>query len=434
MIFHQFANIFKLSSEATQSYMERCFTVAIENKSFLELDFNVVSKLLASSELFVTSEREVLDAAYRWLSRDFGERGKFGARLLLKVRLRLLFSRDLKIIESSSLSSSENSRCHAMLKKAFESNELGATRKSRYCSQKSFGVLVCGGCLKTDHGMHRYDNPFNMKQFSFEPDLNCVRVHPSTNKNRKAFEAVYLKGDVYVFAGNPIYKYSCGDRDMSIEKYSLATESWAGVAVMGDRRRNYCVCAFVDKILLFGGFCWNERQWDRPCLRLNTTTRQLEEVSPMARFGRKEAACAVFEERIVVCGGAGGSGRCVNWADSYDVYEDAWTPMPDMVVERKCHKLVAVESKLFVIGGRFFTCEVYDGMSKKFVELRCPFPMERCQALSVGSKIFVFGSYTWVGSASYDFKEDKWSEESRDEITGAVLDFSCVKLPFYRQN
>ena len=54
-----------------------------------------------------------------------------------------------------------------------------------------------------------------------------------------------------------------------------------------------------------------------------------------------------------------GGPRRVKRAHGSDACEDAWTPMPDMVVERKGHRLVAVGSKLSVIIV-MFACAAYD--------------------------------------------------------------------------
>ena len=55
---YQFGNLFNLPrlQNLTLSYIERCFTIVSNNKSLLELEFSCISKILASSELLITSE------------------------------------------------------------------------------------------------------------------------------------------------------------------------------------------------------------------------------------------------------------------------------------------------------------------------------------------------------------------------------------------
>ena len=50
---YHFSNLFNLPSlkNLTLSYIERCFTIVSDNKSFLELEHNLISEVIRSSEL-----------------------------------------------------------------------------------------------------------------------------------------------------------------------------------------------------------------------------------------------------------------------------------------------------------------------------------------------------------------------------------------------
>ena len=196
LTFHQLASLFNLSGllKATQSYVERCFAIIAETESLSELDFALVLKILASSELYVTTEREVLEAAKKWLRHNIAERSKFGAKLMQKVRLCLLSDKDSLLSECGSLF--ENSEMYDLLDEAYKSCKLNC--ESRYCSQTSFGVLVCGGLP----WYHRRNPIENVKQYSL-PGLNLVRALPPMIHNEQMLEAtgICLKGDLYVFAG-----------------------------------------------------------------------------------------------------------------------------------------------------------------------------------------------------------------------------------------
>ena len=65
------------------SYMERSFAKVAGNENFLHLDFTLVKRILSSSELDITSEAQVLNAADAWVSYDYDERSKFSKHLLL---------------------------------------------------------------------------------------------------------------------------------------------------------------------------------------------------------------------------------------------------------------------------------------------------------------------------------------------------------------
>ena len=63
--YYQLAKLYKLKdlAQVALNYIERCFTMVVESKNFLELDYSIVGKILGSSELNVYSEIEVFSAA-----------------------------------------------------------------------------------------------------------------------------------------------------------------------------------------------------------------------------------------------------------------------------------------------------------------------------------------------------------------------------------
>ena len=110
-MFLQLAKLFKVSSlsETALCYTECCFAKVSETQNFLELHFNLVAKILASSELSVHSELEVFNAANNWLTNNSEERSKFAKQLLLHVRLPFLSNPTLKyILDTTSLFSIDN--------------------------------------------------------------------------------------------------------------------------------------------------------------------------------------------------------------------------------------------------------------------------------------------------------------------------------------
>ena len=98
VLFYQLASKFNLTDLhfTVFRYIERCFSMIVETESFLELDFNTVSKILASSSLQIDSEVEIYNTSNEWLSYKIEERSKFAKQLLLRVRLNLLSDQCLK--------------------------------------------------------------------------------------------------------------------------------------------------------------------------------------------------------------------------------------------------------------------------------------------------------------------------------------------------
>ena len=103
------------------------------------------------------------------------------------------------------------------------------------------------------------------------------------------------------------------------------------------------------------------------------------------------AACAVFNGKIVVAGGIDIKYKRLKSVQSYDVVADKWSPMPNMINCRSNHRLVAVRNKLFVIGsGKHF--EILDDTCKMFVGLKSRFYncTNMINAISIGSVINIF--------------------------------------------
>ena len=84
VMYYQFVNTFKQLkiSRVLLRYIDCCFTTICKTNNFLELDFSSVSKILASSELNITSELEVYHAANMWVGYDLEKRSKFAKDIL----------------------------------------------------------------------------------------------------------------------------------------------------------------------------------------------------------------------------------------------------------------------------------------------------------------------------------------------------------------
>ena len=167
--------------------------------------------------------------------------------------------------------------------------------RSRYCNQKYFKLLVCGG----------FDSKVSMPCSSISCiDVNKVgnlEAYPSFNTGRFSSKVVYLKGEVYVFGGWNNEGYIV----KSIEKYSISSKTWSQIGEINSNRKYFCVCAFMNKIFVIGGKKDGVRT--SSCSQFDTSDCSWKEVATMNE-ARSNAACAVFEERIVVSGGCNNHG------------------------------------------------------------------------------------------------------------------------------
>ena len=229
-------------------------------------------------------------------------------------------------------------------------------------------------------------------------------------------KVVYLKGDIYVFCG----------RIKSVDKYSLTSKKWSQVAEMYDNRKFFCACPFMDKIFIIGGN--KDGVKTSSCLQFDTIDYSWKEVAKVNE-ARSNAACAVFEGRIVVSGGWNNNWNVLSSVESYDVLPNKWSTMQQMNSGKHDHSLVVVKNKLFVISKRENDCEVYDNICKKFITIKSPqFDFSsRISAYSIENKIYALQDKC-SKVITYDTKKNEWSEESC-EVTKNLWWFSSVKVP-----
>ena len=206
--------------------------------------------------------------------------------------------------------------------------------------------LICGG------------HDLRLKEVSSKVKLidgscvNNVKYITPMNHCRSTFEAVCLKGEVYVFGG----RNNANNLVKSVERYSFSTNIWKNNSNMFDERKNFCVCAFMNKIYIFGGLYIQNLEVIDSCLQFDTKDNNLKTVSEMLET-RCNAACVVFQGNAVVSGGINNDEHKLNTVESYDVFADKWSSMPNMLKNKYLHNSVVIKDKLFVINIEFINIQ-----------------------------------------------------------------------------
>ena len=430
LVIYYSSKIFKLSilTNASMNLIERCFPLVANCNNLIELDFFSLIKILSSSELNIDSELQVFNAADSWLSHDITERSKFAKELLSEVRLSLLSIPLLKQISEKNSSFSISNECKNMIKDVLinkeQLNPFSCNITSRYCNQTNFNILVCGGRSYQIQKDSKDVQLFDAKK------LHEAKILPQIKQSRSFFEAVCIKGEIFLFGGIN-YGYNVV---RSIEKYSPVTNTWQHVIDMIDDRRSFSACSFMDNIYIIGGHIGDniDGHDTATCFEFNTKSLNFYGISKM-NTAKKTFACSVFEGRVVASGGMNHNNDRLNTVEAYDHVGDTWENMPNMLKVRFGHKSVAVKNKLFVVGGYINSdCEVFDSTTNKFTFLKQTtlasksFLRRPSGVITIGSKIFVFRDERNV--IIYDFENDEWSEKTC-KATKYISYFSCAKLP-----
>ena len=146
---------------------------------------------------------------------------------------------------------------------------------------------------------------------------------------------------------------------------------------MVDERHCICSCVFMDKIFIFGGFHKKDVYDDdyiittKSCLEFNTKYNNFKEIAGM-NVARWDAACTIFEESILVSGGIDNDDISLKSVESYDVFADKWSSMPNTINNHDRHCIVVVKDKMFVIDHGKSNSEVFDNVCNKFIALKSP--------------------------------------------------------------
>ena len=426
--FYSITRLYKVATSLKSCfcYIERCFPMVVETQNFLHLDFCLVAKILSSSELNILTEVEVFNAAITWLKHNSKERSKYVKHLLLKVRFTLLSEHALKYIWNCFSLISKNQECSRILKEVYINclnNKSNSCYTNRYCGQNTFNFLIFGGYISESNNVV---NTVNQIKGS---DLNKTNVLPSMTFARRTFEAVFSRGQVYVFGG----RNDCGIEIMTVEKYSPFTNKWCKVTHMRDKRQFFCACAFIDEIYVFGGHCRQNYEAISSCLQFDTREKNWKRTARMNE-ARESAACVVFQGNILVSGGYDTDQNELNTVESYDAFADEWTSMPNTIDNYSYHSLVAIRDKLYVIGNVTYSVEVFDIACKVFIALKpSPAFIHLNKAFPVGNKIVIFQETRRSQQQQiicFDVDKYEWSEELC-EVTKHLEDFSCLKIPLY---
>ena len=421
---YMLAKIFnsEVPAKQTFSYIESCFTTVADTRNFLELDYGFVAKILASSELHITSELEVFNSANSWLSHNLNERKKHAKDVLLKTHLNLLSDHELSFISKKLSLTTDLKICVTMLKDFFRNKEkeLGAKStllsKSRYCSHYNFSFLNCG-CFDTLLKTLGHVNQIDCTTFKITKTLSSV------NRNYYFQKAFCIKDQVYSFV-------TIKDKPnnlMIVKRYSLKTNTWDKVADMYNKQKGFSSCAFMNKLFILGGHHTNQVATSL-CLHFDTKNYSWNERAGMIET-RKFASCAVFNGKVVISGGIDINSNQLTSVESFDDTADKWTPMPNMIEAKSSHGSVVVKNKLFVLGRRDENCEVFDNTCKMFVAVKGPDSklLFVNEVIPIGNKFFIFREHTKT-VICYDVDEDKWSRKTLKDNKRVS---ACAKIPWF---
>ena len=161
-------------------------------------------------------------------------------------------------------------------KKDIYLNKRNAFFQRRSCNQ--FNLIISGG-----RKMSKIGPPKAVKSFQQvdSENFNAAKGLRSMTLARHGHKTICYKDDVYVFGG-----YDDSNRHiLTVEKYSLTTNTWDHVADMPDYRLGFCTCVFADKIFIVGGYFGHFERFNTNSLKFDTKDNTFEDVTRMRSPG-----------------------------------------------------------------------------------------------------------------------------------------------------
>ena len=423
LLYYSISKIFKMKSLQVfilNTLLQRYLTEE-DVASFCNLNFDDVCRIFLSSELQISSELQLFNAAAEWILFKRFERSEYMSQLLKLIRLPLLSNEILTDIVQTHELCSECNKCKTIIVNAISYKNVCKNK----ASDKQFQNRHYSCCLENNKifsvGGVRLLGRFGYKDLDYKQTATYYKFHNNFFFPTKTTEEMHMpRGSCEIAViGTKVYCYY-GDalKHDTLEIYCRKDKIWSSlnlpVSSLGT-----CICSFTNKLYFFGGM-WDPRSRfgyeETVCLvhDPNWPTGQLDTVSRM-NAGRYYASCAVFHGQCVVLGGRS---RWENGAlksvECYDPHTDKWSSLSDMRAGRHSAGVVARGNKLYVLGGknRNDYCdflEVYDSVSGKFTNLAamkisCPWSSCRPNPVVFGDRIVVFlDGYI----SCYDIKKNK---------------------------
>ena len=250
--------------------------------------------------------------------------------------------------------------------------------ENRYCNQNDFSVLVCGVMnknLSSVKSVHKLDGH----------ELKCKKF-TSMPMEPYYFKTAVINKNLYVFGG-------CSRETgyiSFVKKFCNKTKTWLWRLQTGLDFNSSLFSTFKQNIYVI--------YYDSKCFTYNFENSKLTQLADMKQ-NRNDAACTVFEGKIVVTGGFSKS------VEAYDHYEYEWAYLPDMIEEIEFNASVSMGNKMYVIGGMSTTnCEIFDSFSRKFTFIKPDIPnyksswFSEYQAVAKGNFILIISENKYKDS------------------------------------
>ena len=213
-----------------------------------------------------------------------------------------------------------------------------------------------------------------------------------------------------------------------IEKYDAKFNSWVQVG-NGVKESDFAVCVSMGCIYVVGG--------GKRAKSFNLATRTWSTLPSMSMRRTFHSAVAL-QGKIYAVGGLGIPGyQAVASVECFNPASNRWEPVGRMITERHRHESAAMRNKIFVIGGigcqnnTLTSAEVFDSATNTWSRIASLKYPRRDFGLGVlQDLLFVFGGNGTNTIECYDAIADKWNDVG--SLAKRWNSFRCVLCPLYQ--
>ena len=186
------------------------------------------------------------------------------------------------LIQQSIFSGKFNLLSKTIIKKMLNENT-SVLYQARYCAQEDFSVAV-----RKNTSLKLLEIPLSMKSYENSKQKGVI------TKRRHNFKIVAHGSNLFVISESR--------RNIMFEKYLVSSEEKIVFPSMLDKRINFCVCSFMQKIYVIGGeskIQENSASFIDSCMCYDIKSNKWTYVASIIE-SRQNSSCAVFKSKIVV--------------------------------------------------------------------------------------------------------------------------------------
>ena len=400
--------------EKSNSYLNKHFVDIAQSDEFFQLPKENVIDIISRSELNVSNEEQVFNAASSWVKHDFEYRKAFMPELLQHVRLPLVKPEFLTDVVQMDPAAKSCLKCRDLVDKAKDYHLMPDRRslfppnmiQPRYCSEIQDLIYAVGGVTSAGEALNTVEK--------YAANNRKWEVVSSMQTCRSRVGVAVLEGKLYAIGG-----FDGVNRLESAEVYDPEKNSWTNISMMHERRSALGCVAYDGQIFVCGGY--NGLASLNSCEVYSPEKDIWQKIKSMNK-ARSAAAVCVFEGSMFILGGHDGL-SIFNSVERYDKRQDNWYSGPAMLSRRCRHAASCFQNQIFVFGGydgqKFLkTVEVYDRPTDQW-SILAPMSMRRSRvgvAIS-GGRIYALGGYDGCSNLSsvevYDPQKNTWDESDR---------------------